>query len=110
VLPQIKEQWKPDHYKTEQYRAFVVPFFSSSYTNNGTVFIELKLTTDNLSKVKLASQKYIDSQSGNLKSKIEFYKINLINASRPFNTSVGIFIVLFLLVWSLFLLKVRLKQ
>lgn len=110
LLPQIKEKWNNAHYITKDYRAFVAPFFSSSYSKKDTFYIELKITTDNFSKVKSVGQQYIDSQELSVKSKVEFYKINLISASRPYNTSVGVFIVAFLLIWGFHVLKIRLKQ
>lgn len=110
-IPLLEENWNDNHFIEKDYKAYITPFFSSAFNRFGYHHIELRIRTNNKLKIDEIREKYITTQPQVVPLK-EFYFIRttIILVSKPLNTSVGIFILVFLVAWAFYWLQPYIKR
>lgn len=103
-LDSTQSEWGTVHFNEPDFRAYIFPRFSSVYNQlpDEVYHFELVIRTDNATKLDQIQQKYLEQQPMDFFSqKPQFFKTTIIRASKPWNATMGIFILVLLVAYGL---------
>lgn len=111
-LDSVQATWQTEYFEEPDFQAYIVPRYSSIYNqqlNKKAVFyFELVIWTNNEVKIDTIQQLYLSNQPmGFLNQKPVLYKTTLIRAAKPWNKTIGVFIVLLVVTYGISLLLNR---
>lgn len=95
----IQSEWGLTHFNEPDFRAYIFPRFASVYNelSDEVFYFELVIQTDNVTKLDAIQKKYLERQQPvDFVSPPQFFKTNIIRSSKPWNATIGIFILLLL--------------
>ncbi|MCO5260285.1 MAG: hypothetical protein M9916_09095 [Crocinitomicaceae bacterium] len=108
----IDTAWQPQYQNTIDYKAYILTYTNSYYNTDDTSskHIELAIKTNNANSLEKIAQKYIEDQHFKPNKNFSQVRINIRQNERPWNKTIGVFILVFLLLSFAKLMIKRRKQ